>query len=661
MYIRLLASYLSYTTQSYISSHLHHTCVLLNTRCTTHTPTYIIKSFSLCIMGTLIPKSFFSTKRSSFSLIDPSTAQFNRQVDRHGYFTSGLRTHVAISYVWSEWRKNPDDRLPDWQALQARLKPLLGASASQAIRSETGRATRCWLDCMCINQNSPEDKAYWIPRMDEIYYEARCTILLLNIANTSLRPLLELKQRLHCSVSGPLRFKDIALMVPHSCLLCQSCTSSRSLDSDLELAVLDALRRLSNATWRSRAWILQEILLSQNYLLTWDDSGEWLSLPSVGTMAAVVFRQNLQETWLDDFASWCRRLWYLRQNYDESQTYELCDANVLQLASGLAATVPSDKYYALCGILRLKHVKPDSSHTADQALEAILNALVNEGRMSWLYAVLPTPDGVLQLRDGRMTPFIMTRLEARLSPNKRHNATIKGNTLSLEAVHRGQISSVLPFSQVLERAFSHLRETRNFDFPEPISYCHHVPDIIRRLALDIVDPLLSEPTFSHLCKTLKVLGTVKAEARKRWLCIMFLSFIDEPLIQEMCEGCDENDITAVRSAAKSLQRHLRKIGAMFELIRWTVNSEQHSSTRIAVALAGCPLDASAFSLNGDPASMFVARLAASDSSPAEFFGSLFLLNVRDTIGPRPSTIFSASFWRSKGTLVPAQLLHFKYI
>jgi hypothetical protein len=171
-------------------------------------------------------------------------------------------------------------------------------------------------------------------------------------------------------------------MIPHNCLLCQSCTSLPQLDSELETSALDALKVLCHATWRKRAWILQEILLSQNYLLTWDDSGEWLSLADTAVIAALLFRRNLEETWLDEFASWCRRLWYLRQNYDEAQTYELCDANVLQLASTLSATVPSDKYYASCGMLRLKHVKPNPEHSANEALEVIVD-LVQKGRMSW--------------------------------------------------------------------------------------------------------------------------------------------------------------------------------------------------------------------------------------------------------------------------------------
>jgi len=496
--------------------------------------------------------------------------------------------------------------------------------------------------------------------MDEIYYEARCTILLLRVPGLDLSPVLEVKRRMYCPLSGPLWLRDIAQMVPHSCLLCQSCTSLPEIDSELEASALNALKILCHATWRERAWILQEILLSQNYLLTWDDSGDWLSLADTAVVAALLFRRNLEETWLDEFASWCRRLWYLRQNYDEAQTYELCDANVLQLASTLSATVPSDKYYALCGMLRLKHVKPNPRHSANEAIDVIVDALVQEGRMSWLYAVPPSLGILMQLRNGEMAPFVLTRLEDRLKPNKKHKAVIQSEELILEAVQLGRITHVLPLSQVLESASNHLRETRDFDFPETLAYCHRVPDMIRRLSLDLVDPLLIEPTFGHICRALQPLHAVKSEARKGWLCVMFLSFIDEPLIQEMCEGAAEEDVRIVRSSAMSLQRHLMKIRDLFSVVLWIKEAADDISAVVSVTISGCPVDAHVFSLNGEPDSMFAARLRDQADGYDGFFGPLFSLNVRDTIGPRPSRLFTTPFWRKKSSTSHVRSLRFRY-
>jgi hypothetical protein len=333
---------------------------------------------------------------------------------------------------------------------------------------------------------------------------------------------------------------------------------------------------------------------------------------------------------------------------------------VLQLASTLSATVPSDKYYALCGMLRLKHVKPNSSHSADDALGVVVEALLQKGRMSWLYAVPPALGSPMALQDGQMSPFVLTRLEDRFKPNKKHRAVIQSEELVLDAVQIGRITQVLPLSQVLQSAFTHLRETRDFDFPESIAYCHRVPDIIRRLSLDVVEPLLLEPTFGRICKALQAIQSVKSEARKGWLCVMFLSFIDEPLVREMCQGAVEEDVQIVRSAAASLQLHLMKIRDLFSVVISTKAAADDGSGTVGVAVAGCPLNAQVFSLNGEPDSMFVARLSEQGDAHAAFCGPLFLLNVRDTIGPRPSRLLTTPFWRKRSPSSHVRSLRFRY-
>jgi hypothetical protein len=616
-----------------------------------------IKYFKFLIMADPPPKAFASSTRSTFALIDPTTSKLHRKIDRHGFLTSGLRTHVAISYVWSEWRENPNDKLPSWPALQTRLSRLFGTDASREIQKLTGKASRCWLDCMCIDQDNPLDKAYWIPRMDEVYYEARCTMLLLRTPSLDLNPLLKAKQQMYCPLSGPLKLKDIAQMVPHSCLLCQSCTSMSTLDQELEDVVVESIRMLCNATWRKRAWIVQEILLSQEYILTWDDSGEWISLSDSGVIAAVLFRHRPHDLWLGEFASWCRMLWFLRQNYDEAQTFELCDANVLQLASGLEATVPSDKYYALCGILRLKHVVPNPSHSADEALETIVTALIERGRMSWLYAMPPVLQDSFQLRDGYMAPFVLTRLESRFMPNKQHNAAREHNSICFEAVALGVITEVLPLAEVLGTTFTYLRNTRDFGFSGTISCCYRVPDIIRRLSLDVIDPLLEEPTFSRICRALGPLKTVESTSRKCWLCVMFLAFIDEALIAELCADAAKEDEQIVRTAASSLQQHLAMIQASFSVLLWTVGTDRRMS--IAVGLSGCPVGANISSVSGEPDMMFAMRQSPLENGCDEFCGPAFSLNVRESIGPRPSTLFTTAFWRKKPRVPDAQRLRFR--
>src|SRR5271154_7020910 len=117
-------------------------------------------------MSEAIPRALFSSSHSSFALIDPATEKFHRRL---------LRRHVAISYVWSEWKDDPSDRLPNWAPIRKRLFSVVGDTAPQGLKTETCGVSSCWIDCKCIDQDSDADKAYWIPRMDEVYSEARCT------------------------------------------------------------------------------------------------------------------------------------------------------------------------------------------------------------------------------------------------------------------------------------------------------------------------------------------------------------------------------------------------------------------------------------------------------------------------------------------------------
>ena len=46
-----------------------------------------------------------------------------------------------------------------------------------------------------------------------------------------------------------------------------------------------------------------------------------MSLADIRVIVGVMFYRYPVYAWLDDFESWCRRLWFLRQNYGETQNY----------------------------------------------------------------------------------------------------------------------------------------------------------------------------------------------------------------------------------------------------------------------------------------------------------------------------------------------------
>jgi hypothetical protein len=119
-------------------------------------------------------------------------------------------------------------------------------------------------------------------------------------------------------------------------------------------------------------------ILSPTYILSGEDGVE-VDLGDVGNLSAIFSSIYPDQEWLSDLFNWfirlasLHRLWLWREN---------CDSNILQIAWSLSATLPCDKYYALCGVLRLKKLKCVSSHTESEAFQAVILALTQAGRLS---------------------------------------------------------------------------------------------------------------------------------------------------------------------------------------------------------------------------------------------------------------------------------------
>ena len=604
-------------------------------------------------MSNNIPKALFSAAHSAFALIDPSTERYRRVLDRHGAFRSGLKMHVAISYVWSEWKDDPSDRLPNWTQLRDRLLAVVGPHAPPALRKETWNASCCWLDSKCINQDSETDKMYWIPKMDEVYHEAECTILLLRGCNLTV--LMEIAQEMRCKFEGKVPLAE-RMLGPHSCLLTWSCTTLPDLSQDREDDCLRALSSFASGTWRRRAWIFQEILLSRRYLVSWSQS-EWTSLANIGVIAGLLLQKKSNEVWLEEFASWCRRVEYLRQYYGTSAFCDLSDANVLQMASELEATVACDKYYALCGILRLKRVQYNSSHTADRALHTIVEALTKAGRLSWLYAVPPHPEVArIEISSNTMAPFLLTRMDGGKLIAKTRSISMSNGILGLDAAEVGIVTDAKPLHQVLleaktllEKAKFHLGNILTQSSQGEVEMLKHVPGLVYRAAVEIVAPLLLEPVFGDICKTLSI--EAEKQSLKEWTMILLLCALDldEYFRTSSTADSDSNTVSVVKSSAFSLRNHLTKIEDSFALIKWE-GVDRNQKTQPQHFALGFPVvqnGSKVYALEADKNLFLATDPNQSDQNLGcdAFRGMLFQLQLREMIGPVPSSLLGP-FWKS---------------
>ena len=526
-------------------------------------------------MSSKLPKTLLGQNRSSFTLINPSTQLYYRKLDRHGWLNNSTRQHITISYVWSEWIDDASESLPNWNVIRKRLLFILGGGASKSIRSETGGATRCWLDSKCIDQDSMTSKSYWIPRMDEIYAEAKCTVLLLR--DPSLSVLVPVAQNMKCDIEGKAAF----FHWPHSCLLSQSCTTFPKISIDQELACIEALKSLHDGAWKKRAWIFQEILLSKKFLLSLQDS-EYIELGDIGVIANLLFQRHLNEIWLRDFSDWCRRLFYLRHFYAQSAFHHLSEANVLQMATGLQATVPADKIYALCGILKLKDVPYNVNHTADEAFQVVVGELIRKGRLSWLYAIPPPlNDECFHLAEANINSFVLTRLSDRFVVN-RNKAYITNNSIGFPAMVIGQITRAIPLADLLQEAYNWMEKNHSIGFPRELEHLYFTPKIIRRIALDVVNPLLIDPLFGQICHGLGISKESGSRPTRAWRMIMSLYTKDVALEWPAAESTSsQEDQAAARltlSAARSLQERLKILQDGFSVIWWQSDESNESVT-----------------------------------------------------------------------------------
>lgn len=571
-------------------------------------------------MSKTLPKTLFGPDRSSFALINPQTELYYRKLDH------SLRQHVAISYVWSEWKHSPSDKLPAWTLIRERLLSVLGPDTSGTIRSETGNASCCWLDSKCIDQDSAKSKSHWIPRMDQIYAEAKCTVLLLR--EVSLEVLVPLAQGLRCKVKSKASMFDW----PHSCLQSQTCTPLPDISTDQEKACIQALKRLYDGAWRKRAWIFQEILLSRKYIISLQ-GGNAIEIGDIGVIANLLFQRHPNETWLGHFSDWCRRLFYLRHFYNESEFHHLSEANVLQMAMGLEASVAADKVYALCGILRLKSVVYNNQHSADEAFQVVVGELVKRGRLAWLYAIPPPLDeGPMHLSQSGVTPFVLTRMDDTLVGN-RNKMNLSQTWVGVPVVHIGRVIETKPLAEMLERASNWIREHDSLDLPTDLEYLFFIPKIVRRIALDVVNPLLMDPLFSQICHGLNISPESGSRPTRVWKMIMALCTKDvTSAARSVGDSNEVSDIGLADSAARSLQDRLQLVRDEFVGIWWCSYDDNRKIT-LGLGSRTCRPGIQICSVKGDKNLLLAVSFAArkGKSAGAYFRGMIYSLDTVMTI------------------------------
>lgn len=160
-----------------------------------------------------------------------------RLVDFETTLSEGeLPTYDAVSYAWGE-------RVPAHEIGLGAWPVMIRENLWQLLKHLRHRERRgvFWIDALCIDQSSNEERAAQVQMMDQIYKHARCVIVWLGL------PLSDGLAAMHL-------IKDVA---------------SRGVDQPERISSsdLEALSLWARRAYWSRTWVVQEFLLASNVLI----------------------------------------------------------------------------------------------------------------------------------------------------------------------------------------------------------------------------------------------------------------------------------------------------------------------------------------------------------------------------------------------------------
>ncbi|KAK0755058.1 hypothetical protein B0T18DRAFT_400589 [Schizothecium vesticola] len=576
------------------------------------------------LFDSTIPRAPSSPGRRAFVAIDPVTETYHHLPEPG---LGGLRslvgarrrpTYFAISYVWDEWKEKPSDTVPSWDYIRGRLlklsttrisAPTNGSNATLSDLSNDPRALiapdsvpdvfHCWVDCKCIDQSSPADKAYWIPRMNKVFFHAKCTILLLR--NFDLTAVWELHANTKCTLSQQEAGSNgwwggaESRASSHQCIFSPGCLRLRMpMNGEVENLAVSTLESLWNSPWRKRAWIFQEILLSEKYLLSWAEDSRsliaYMDLEQVGLVAAWLHHRRPSLLWLADFWTWCKQCLLLRRFYSAGCDIE---ATIFQLADNLEATIPCDKYYALCGILNLGDITYSPIDTADQALDKMVTALTKQGRMGWLYSIPPSVREGIVFSSQHMAPFVLTRKKRQPQLTMKLRESFFSTTLfGLTSIPLGKVNSELGLDDLLSqlrslktaidqtaRGISRRLDILRDHFTTADFIHRRFHGFLFRLGYDVIAPLCDPRLLTILFRALDRSGLNLSLLQTDMECCLWyttiaLCFIS-PSEVAMTEGPEVQAL--VRVSAESIQGLCSKLRRQnWKLLQWRRSSTNHS-------------------------------------------------------------------------------------
>ncbi|KAI5777654.1 hypothetical protein EDC01DRAFT_393808 [Geopyxis carbonaria] len=298
-----------------------------------------------------------------------------RILDLKTHKTRSLRLgerYAAISHVWST---------------DTNGKGTIIDLVSTCLKESTGLDTQgrpwptgVWIDTHCIQQTSEEDKAFWVPRMGDVYNSATWVFVMLPGSNAVAR-LRNYAERLPCKIEF------------HNCTgRWGSCSEGHPFDSEELDTIRSLYKEVMCAVWRERIWICQETVLAKD-LYFFDQSG-FTTVDKIKKVCGLLLYANLGDEEIEDSAAWHSKRLMMHNDYN----FGTLSANyVITYTTKMKATEQKDLYYGLCGILCLD-VKYEAQIQLEDVKKQFYRALLKAGDPSWIISTKLSP------RDNTLSP-----------------------------------------------------------------------------------------------------------------------------------------------------------------------------------------------------------------------------------------------------------------
>lgn len=270
----------------------------------------------------------------------------------------------------------------------------------------------------------------------------------------------------------------------------------------------------------------------------------------------------------------------------------------------------------------------------------------------------------MTLRADDMMPFVLTRLDSRLMANRKEMA-MSGGRLRFAGSPIGVIVRTSPLKDFLEQAAAAFDRHREFDFSTEEAHLAFAPAAIRRLAIDIIEPLLTDAVFDTICDSLSISREISPRGLRVTIMVMRLFTYCRNEGQTLPEENNEADLRThamIEVAAWSIQTRLSEmtdfaiIGYSRDTISTGDDPANRSADGIALGTSAVKVAAFIYSVDGDKQLQVVAGVPATSMSGmsgmeadvSSFQGMMLGLNGNEVIGPQPSRLFSRGFWRGPG-------------